>query len=124
MEFAIPGFIKRFCTPNALLTLKECLSDYASPEVRERGTAVIAAELAKLPAMPPNPSFLAAWRLSSVGRGTSTSNKPRALLAACEPGADHRSPHHVRGQNQLHKASSPTGCRCTARLTVAPRTLP
>ena len=25
MEFAIPGFIKRFCTPNALLTLQEYL---------------------------------------------------------------------------------------------------
>jgi 2-iminoacetate synthase len=49
MEFAIPGFIKRFCTPNALLTLKEYLADYASPEVTKRGTAVIAAELAKLP---------------------------------------------------------------------------
>jgi len=49
MEFAIPGFIKRFCTPNALLTLQEYLSDYASPEVKTRGAAVIAAELAKRP---------------------------------------------------------------------------
>ena len=49
MEFAIPGFIKRFCTPNALLTLQEYLIDYASPEVKTRGSAVIAAELAKLP---------------------------------------------------------------------------
>jgi len=49
MEFAIPGFIKRFCTPNALLTLQEYLTDYASPEVKKRGASVIAAELAKLP---------------------------------------------------------------------------
>ena len=49
MEFAIPGFIKRFCTPNALLTLQEYLSDYASPEVKTSGIALIAAELAKLP---------------------------------------------------------------------------
>jgi 2-iminoacetate synthase len=49
MEFAIPGFIKRFCTPNALLTLQEYLSDYGSPALREKGAAVIAAELAKLP---------------------------------------------------------------------------
>jgi 2-iminoacetate synthase len=48
MEFAIPGFIKRFCTPNALLTLKEYLEDYASPEVKARGAEVIAAEVAKL----------------------------------------------------------------------------
>lgn len=49
MEFAIPGFIKRFCTPNALLTLKEYLLDYASPAVKEKGLHVIAAELRKLP---------------------------------------------------------------------------
>ena len=49
MEFAIPGFIKRFCTPNALLTLKEYLSDYASDEVVAKGERLIAAELAGLP---------------------------------------------------------------------------
>jgi 2-iminoacetate synthase len=47
MEFAIPGFIKRFCTPNALLTLQEYLADYASPGTREAGERAIAAELAK-----------------------------------------------------------------------------
>ena len=49
MEFAIPGFIKRFCTPNALLTLKEYLVDYATPEVKAKGEKLIAQELAKLP---------------------------------------------------------------------------
>jgi 2-iminoacetate synthase len=49
MEFAIPGFIKRFCTPNALLTLKEYLSDYASDELAAKGERLIAAELAGLP---------------------------------------------------------------------------
>jgi 2-iminoacetate synthase len=48
MEFAVPGFIKRFCTPNALLTLQEYLSDYASPAVCARGAEVIAGELGKL----------------------------------------------------------------------------
>ncbi len=48
MEFAIPGFIKRFCTPNALLTLKEYLIDYASPETRAEGAALIGRELAAL----------------------------------------------------------------------------
>ena len=48
MEFAIPGFIKRYCTPNALLTLKEYLIDYASPEVRAKGEQVVADELAKM----------------------------------------------------------------------------
>jgi 2-iminoacetate synthase len=37
MEFSVPGFIKRFCGPNAMLTLAEYLEDYASPEVKEKG---------------------------------------------------------------------------------------
>ena len=49
MEFAIPGFIKRFCTPNALLTLKEYLLDHASPQVKAKGNQLLADELAKLP---------------------------------------------------------------------------
>lgn len=48
MEFAIPGFIKRYCTPNALTTLMEYLTDYASPETRRAGEALIRTELAKL----------------------------------------------------------------------------
>jgi 2-iminoacetate synthase len=48
MEFAIPGFIQRFCTPNALLTLEEYLVDYASPATRAAGEKVIAAELATM----------------------------------------------------------------------------
>ncbi len=49
MEFAIPGFIKRFCTPNALTTFQEFLTDYASPETRAVGDARITAELRELP---------------------------------------------------------------------------
>jgi iron-only hydrogenase maturation rSAM protein HydG len=37
MEFSVPGFIKRFCTPNAMLTLSEYLTDYATPEVAAKG---------------------------------------------------------------------------------------
>jgi 2-iminoacetate synthase len=48
MEFAIPGFIKRFCTPNALCTLAEYLLDYASPMTRAAGERVIAEELARM----------------------------------------------------------------------------
>jgi 2-iminoacetate synthase len=48
MEFAIPGFIKRYCTPNALTTLTEYLIDYASPETRRAGEELIRAELGKL----------------------------------------------------------------------------
>ena len=32
MEYAIPGFIGKFCTPNALMTLAEYLKDYALPK--------------------------------------------------------------------------------------------
>jgi len=45
MEFAIPGFIEKFCTPNALLSLTEYLHDHASPETLEKGRRLIAAEL-------------------------------------------------------------------------------
>ncbi|MFC1628537.1 [FeFe] hydrogenase H-cluster radical SAM maturase HydG [Gemmatimonadota bacterium] len=37
MEYAIPGFIQRFCTPNAILTLVEYLTDYASEETARIG---------------------------------------------------------------------------------------
>jgi 2-iminoacetate synthase len=41
MEFSVPGFIKRFCQPNALLTLAEYLEDYAPPETKEKGYKLI-----------------------------------------------------------------------------------
>ena len=49
MEIAVPGHVKRFCTPNALLTLMEYLVDYASPATRASGIKRIAEELARLP---------------------------------------------------------------------------
>jgi 2-iminoacetate synthase len=49
MEFSIPGFIKEFCTPNALMTLEEYLIDYGTPETKAIGEKLIAEELAKLP---------------------------------------------------------------------------
>jgi 2-iminoacetate synthase len=52
MEFAIPGFIKRFCTPNALTTLMEYLVDYATPETRYSGLQAIERELNQLEASP------------------------------------------------------------------------
>jgi len=48
MEFSIPGFIKEFCTPNALLTLEEYLLDYGTPETRIIGEKLIGEELAKM----------------------------------------------------------------------------
>lgn len=41
MEFSVPGFIKRYCTPNGILTLAEYLIDYAPPETQKKGWKVI-----------------------------------------------------------------------------------
>lgn len=49
MEFAIPGFVKRFCTPNALLTFAEYLYDYSSVKTRQAGLALIEKELTQIP---------------------------------------------------------------------------
>lgn len=49
MEFAIPGFIKRYCTPNAIITMAEYLEDYASEKTREAGYSLIEKELEKMP---------------------------------------------------------------------------
>lgn len=48
MEFSVPGFIKRFCTPNALLTLAEYIEDYASETTAEKGWRVIERNIAEL----------------------------------------------------------------------------
>lgn len=48
MEYAIPGFIQKFCSPNAVLTLSEYLEDYASPETKIAGYEQIDRELAKI----------------------------------------------------------------------------
>ncbi len=52
MEFAIPGFIKQYCTPNALTTLTEYLVDYASEETRKSGEEQNCRELEKLEPSP------------------------------------------------------------------------
>jgi 2-iminoacetate synthase len=41
MEFSVPGFIKRFCTPNAILTLAEYLVDYAPEKTAKKGWELI-----------------------------------------------------------------------------------
>jgi 2-iminoacetate synthase len=48
MEFSVPGFIKRFCTPNAVLTLSEYICDYAKGETVEKGWKVIEKNINKL----------------------------------------------------------------------------
>lgn len=46
MELARNGGIQKFCHPNSLLTFQEYLLDYASPQTRIAGDALIARELA------------------------------------------------------------------------------
>ncbi len=48
MEYAIPGFIGKFCTPNAMLTLAEYLEDYSSEETKKAGYELIDKELSKM----------------------------------------------------------------------------
>ncbi len=48
MEFSVPGFIKKYCTPNAMLTLAEYLEDYAQNGTREKGYKLIQKNLLEL----------------------------------------------------------------------------
>jgi len=47
MEFSVPGFIKRYCGPNAILTFTEYLMDYAPEETQKRGWEAIEINLQK-----------------------------------------------------------------------------
>jgi len=48
MEFAVPGFVKRFCTPNALLTFAEYLYDFSSERTLKTGLELISRETNKI----------------------------------------------------------------------------
>jgi 2-iminoacetate synthase len=48
MEFSVPGFIKRFCTPNAIFTLAEYLEDYAPEAQKQKGYSLIEKQLGQL----------------------------------------------------------------------------
>ena len=49
MSLCKAGQIQNCCHPNALMTLKEYLEDYASPETKEIGEKLILAELNNIP---------------------------------------------------------------------------
>lgn len=49
MSLLKSGQIVNCCQPNALMTLKEYLEDYASPDTKKIGEALIAGELMKIP---------------------------------------------------------------------------
>lgn len=48
MEYAKPGLIQKFCQPNALLTFKEYLEDYASDRTKEIGEKTISKHLLEI----------------------------------------------------------------------------
>ena len=48
MEFSVPGFIKRYCTPNAMLTMAEYLEDYAKNGTKEKGYRLIKKNLEEM----------------------------------------------------------------------------
>ena len=48
MELAKEGQIQEFCQPNAIITFKEYLLDYASPATRKLGEETIANQLEEI----------------------------------------------------------------------------
>lgn len=49
MELCKSGQIQNCCQPNAVMTLKEYLEDYASDDTKQKGDKLIKEELKKLP---------------------------------------------------------------------------
>ena len=49
MDIAKKGNVHHFCIPNAILTLKEYLLDFASPETRRLGEELIEKKLLEFP---------------------------------------------------------------------------
>lgn len=67
MSLVKSGQIANCCAPNALITLKEYLEDYASPDVKSKGEAMIRAQVAQIP----NPKVreVAMRRLNEISNG-------------------------------------------------------
>lgn len=68
MEYAIPGFIGRFCTPNAMLTLAEYLEDYSSEETKKAGYALIEEELSLVKEVKKREEISAKLRMIKEGK--------------------------------------------------------
>ncbi len=67
MSLCKSGQIQNCCQPNALLTLKEYLEDYAAPDTRRNGSALIEAELGRVPSE--HVREIAKKRLAEIGAG-------------------------------------------------------
>lgn len=68
MEYAVPGFIGRFCTPNAMLTLAEYLEDYSSEETKKAGYALIEEELSLVKEVKKREEISAKLRMIKEGK--------------------------------------------------------
>lgn len=69
MTFAKTGKIKKHCGPNALSTFLEYLIDYASPETKKEGQALIAQALASMPERDSRRTKALLQRVASGHRG-------------------------------------------------------
>ncbi len=67
MSLVKSGQIANCCAPNALMTLKEYLQDYASPDTREKGIRLIKEELEHIPN--PKIKVIAERRLKEIEEG-------------------------------------------------------
>lgn len=67
MSLCKSGQIQNCCQPNALLTLKEYLLDYAAPETRDAGHALIEEELKRVPSA--HVAEIARKRLADIDAG-------------------------------------------------------
>ena len=67
MSLCKTGKIQDCCQPNALLTLKEYLEDYATPATREHGARLIEEELGRVPS--DRVRDIARKRLAMIGEG-------------------------------------------------------
>ena len=67
MQFAKTGQIHNFCHPNALMTLKEYLVDYASPATKEVGDQII---LKELDTLNPKVRTIVEQNLEAIENGT------------------------------------------------------
>ncbi len=67
MELVKAGKIGDICTPNALMTLKEYLMDFASEDTIAKGEALIKNELAKMPNQ--RVQEIAAQRINEIANG-------------------------------------------------------
>ena len=67
MSLVKSGQIANCCQPNALMTLQEYLEDYASPDTKRKGEAVIAEELKRIPN--PKVRAIATERIEKIRHG-------------------------------------------------------